>query len=143
MHYNRSLLHNVEVLLSDMVKTSRCSNKLLFMTLNFYSWFFFFIILTKFPKFSKILNFFQNFNFFPKFQNFSKISIFFQNFKFFPKFQTFSKISNFFQNFKFFPKFQNISKISNFFQNFDQISETPMFIEMTWQEVLVLEFKGS
>ena len=40
MPYNRSLLPNVEVLLSDMVKTSRCSTKLLFMTLNFYSWFF-------------------------------------------------------------------------------------------------------
>ena len=37
IHHNRSLLPNVEVLLSDMVKTSRCSTKLLFMTLNFYS----------------------------------------------------------------------------------------------------------
>ena len=37
MHHNRSLLPNVEVLLGVMVKTSKCSNKLLFVILNFYS----------------------------------------------------------------------------------------------------------
>ena len=37
MHHNRSLLPNVEVLLGVMVKTSTCSNKLLFVILNFYS----------------------------------------------------------------------------------------------------------
>ena len=43
MHHNRSLLPIVEVLLGVMVKTSTCSNKLLFVILNFYlrlfSWF--------------------------------------------------------------------------------------------------------
>ena len=38
MHHNRSLLPDVEVLLGVMVKTSRCSSKLLFFILNFYSW---------------------------------------------------------------------------------------------------------
>ena len=37
MHHSRSLLPNVEVLLGVMVKTSTCSNKLLFVILNFYS----------------------------------------------------------------------------------------------------------
>ena len=37
MHHNRSLLPIVEVLLGVMVKTSTCSNKLLFVILNFYS----------------------------------------------------------------------------------------------------------
>ena len=35
MHHNRSLLPNVEVLLGVLVKTSTCSNKLLFVILNF------------------------------------------------------------------------------------------------------------
>ena len=38
MHHNRSLLPDVEVLLSVIVKTSRCSTKLLFVIVNFYSW---------------------------------------------------------------------------------------------------------
>ena len=37
MHHNRRLLPHVEVLFDAMGKTSRCSNKLLFIILNFYS----------------------------------------------------------------------------------------------------------
>ena len=116
MPYNRSLLPNVEVLLSDMVKTSRCSTKLLFMTLNFYSWFFF-------HNFDKISKIFQNSKIFPKFQIFSKISIFFQNFKLFPKFRPNFRISTKFHNFDQFFEFSPNFIIFKEFKNFDQFLE--------------------
>ena len=85
MHHNTSLLPDVEVLLSVMVKTSRCSTKLLFVLLNFYTWIFL-IMLTKFQAnfriFTNFLNFEfqQNFRIASKFQNFNQIPQFHQNF---------------------------------------------------------------
>ena len=65
MHHNRSLLPNVEVLLGVMVKTSTCSNKLLFVILNFYSrlfsWFWSNFTISKFL--TKFHNFNLNFEF--------------------------------------------------------------------------------
>ena len=66
MHHNRSLLSDVEVLLGVMVKTSRCSTKLLFVILNFYSWFFC-------HNFDQIWDF-LNIRIFTKFLNFNQIS---------------------------------------------------------------------
>ena len=123
MPYNRSLLPNVEVLLSDMVKTSRCSTKLLFMTLNFYSWFFF-IILTKFQKKSKIsknfqisIFFLQNFRISTKFQNFNQISEFWPNFIILTNFSNFHQISSFSQNLRILTKFWNSDQILEFQPN--------------------------
>ena len=65
MHHSRSLLPNVEVLLGVMVKTSTCSNKLLFVILNFYSrlfsWFWSNFTISKFL--TKFHNFNLNFEF--------------------------------------------------------------------------------
>ena len=91
MHHNRSLLPDVEVLSSVMVKTSRCSTKLLFVVLNFYSWIFF-IILTKFLNFKQISEFWPNFWISKKLQNINQISEFQQNFGNSTKFQNFKHI---------------------------------------------------
>ena len=125
MPYNRSLLPNVEVLLSDMVKTSRCSTKLLFMTLNFYSWFFssFWPNLKKNPKFQKISKFqffskiFQNFRISTKFQNFNQISEFWPNFIILTNFSNFHQISSFSQNLRILTKFWNSDQILEFQPN--------------------------
>ena len=96
MHQNRSLLPDVEVLLSVMVKTSRCSTKLLFVVLNFYSWIFF-IILTKFLNFKQISEFWPNFWISNKLQNINQISEF-QNFNQTLGIQPNSRISTKFRN---------------------------------------------
>ena len=80
MHHNRSLLPNVEVLLGVMVKTSTCSNKLLFVILNFYSrlfsrfWSNFTIstFLTKFHNFNLNFEFQLDFINLIKFHNLAK-----------------------------------------------------------------------
>ena len=67
MHHNRSLMHDVEVLLGAMVKTSRCSTKLLFCDTKLL-----------------LMKFFHNVNqiseFLPNFRISTKISEFWQNF---------------------------------------------------------------
>ena len=82
MHHSRSLLPDVEVLLSIMVKTSRCCIKLLLVLLNFYSWFFSswiwfnFRVSTKFLNFNQISQLQPNFWISTKFRNFKKKSEF-------------------------------------------------------------------
>ena len=99
MHHNRSLLPDVEVLLGVMVKTSRCSTKLLFVVLNFYSWIFF-IILTKFSNFKQISEFWPNFWISNKLQNINQISEFQPNFRISTKLWEFNQIPEFQTHFK-------------------------------------------
>ena len=85
MHLYRSLLPDVEVLLGALDKTSKCSNKLLFVIINFYSRKKI-ISLTKFWKFpnfriSKQIIILQNFIIFTQFH------IAFHNFHIFFEFQ--------------------------------------------------------
>ena len=94
MHHSRSLLPDVEVLLGVMVKTSRCSTKLLFVVLNFYSWIFF-IILTKFSNFKQISEFWPNFWISNKLQNINQISEFQPNFRILTKLWEFNQIPEF------------------------------------------------
>ena len=99
MHHNRSLLPDVEVLLGVMVKTSRCNIKLLFVILNFYSWFFFVIILTKYRNFNQISEFQPNFRMLIKFPNFNQTS------KFQPHFGISTRFVNFYQIYECLPNF--------------------------------------
>ena len=101
MHHNRSLLPDVEVLLSVMVKTSRCSTKLLFLVINFYSWFFshnfrILIIFLEFQPDFRISTKFQNFN---QLWNFPQISEFQSDFRISTKFPNFNQILKFQPNF--------------------------------------------
>ena len=99
MHHNRCLLPHVEVLLGVMVKTSRCSTKLLFVVLNFYSWIFF-IILTKFLNFKQISEFLPFFLISNKLQNINQISEFQPNFRISTKLCEFNQIPEFQTHFK-------------------------------------------
>ena len=77
MHYNKSLLLDIEVLLGIMVETSRCSTKLLDVVLNFYS------SKNQFSEFlpnfwisTNFMNFYEIYEFQPKFwiSNISNVS---------------------------------------------------------------------
>ena len=98
MHHNRSLLPDIEVLLSVTFKTSRCSTKLLFVILNFYSW--------------------KNNIFFTKFQNFYQISKFLPNFWITTNFFNDDKISELQPYLWITTKFHNFNQISEFQPNF-------------------------